>query len=246
MLTKIKKSFNQVKNIFILISLFSLLFSLVGLNSAKAISSDGVERSVVLAPASSTMDQRVVNMRSKVRDLKYLPDVYVSKIEYDIKRHESNLSKRAYNLLNKNFLVSSYYDRLSLELQKTYNLINATKLFVNQHDQGNYAYVSGVATFTSVALTEVNGYIATINSTKSASLDNSLSSINTELNSLMRLNFVSFENLFHYTRYKALEDSLSLDVSKDIKINIDQAIKNIRTQVTNVLTVAEDPSKLID
>jgi len=241
-----KNTFSQVKNIFILISLFGLLFSLTGVSPIKAQSSDGVERSVVLVPASSTMNSRIRNIKTKVGELKYLPDLYVSKIEYDLKRYESNLSKRAYNLLNKNFLVSSYYDRLSLELQKAYNLINATELFVNQHDKDSDSYISGAATFTSSALTEVNGYVATINGIKNTTLDTTLSSINAEVNGLMELNFVSFENIFHTTQYRELENSLTLDELEAIKVPLDQAIDSIKTQVSNVLIVAEDPTKLVD
>lgn len=226
-------------SILILVILFGVLASL----PTQAIVSDGVARELDLAPES--MVKAVKGMRGSAQRLKYLPDVYISKVTYDLKRHEDNLNRRAYNLLSKNFTLSSYYDVLAREVQKSYNLINATELFVNQHNENHADYIDGADKFTSVALQEISPYLNNLQSLKNNDLTSALEAINIKINELMELNFVQFQNILQTANYKELERSLSLGDAQQIKTDLNQAIGEVGNDVEAILTIAEDPTKLV-
>jgi hypothetical protein len=232
---------NKIFSFSILISV--ILFGILASLPTQAIVSDGAARELDLAPES--MVKAVKGMRSNAEKLKYLPNVYISKVTYDLKTHESNLNRRAYNLLSKNFTLSSYYDVLAREVQKSYNLINATELFVNQHNENHADYIDGADKFTSVALQEISPYLSNLQNLKNDDLTSVLEAVNIKINELMELNFTQFQNILQTANYKELERSLSLEDAQQIKANLNQAIGEVRADVEAILDIAEDPTKLV-
>jgi hypothetical protein len=233
------------KNKIFIFSVLSLvvLFGTLSSLPTQAIVSSGVARELDSAPL--TMVESVHSMRTNAQEFKYLPTVYVSKLTYDLKRHEEDLTRRAYNLLSKDFTLSSYYDVLAREVQKSYNLINSTELFVNQRDESHVDYIDGTSKFTSAALQEISPHLNNLQTLKNNNLTLVLERINGEINNLMDLNLVQFQNILQGTKYKELQESLSLEQAQQIKDELNQIIKNIKTEVESILTIAEDPTKLV-